>query len=200
MAAHGVRLPAAHVLGWESGVIRPGEEEFIALARALWCPAAQLMGTAPDSLRDFRVARELTQEQTAARIGIGLHSYASAEQTGRWSGDADQSAALVEVLGLRLRDLVRITGVAEELDQRLRQCVDGRWQAQLKAVAKLVPVPRESIATALAALQNEHQVPSHWGSSTWGPATPAVEPEPAEPPYDRFWALLARTDTGGLPV
>ncbi|MGW4898615.1 helix-turn-helix domain-containing protein, partial [Kitasatospora sp. NPDC004240] len=38
MAAHGVRLLPAHVLAWEAGELRPTEEEFIALARALWCP------------------------------------------------------------------------------------------------------------------------------------------------------------------
>jgi transcriptional regulator with XRE-family HTH domain len=188
-----VRLLPGHVLGWESGEYRPGEAEFIALARALWCPAAQLMGAPPSSLRDFRLARELTQEQTAERVGIGLRGYAAAELTGRWTGDEAQSAALAEVLGLRLPDLLRITGGAAELEQRLRQCVDGRWQAQLKAVARLVPVPRESLAAVLAALQSEYQVPSYWGS-----AAPASEPQ--APPTERFWALLAGQDTGGLPV
>ncbi|MCX4746126.1 XRE family transcriptional regulator [Kitasatospora sp. NBC_01287] len=202
LAAHGVRLLPGHVIGWESGEIRPTEEEFIALARALWCPAAQLMGVAPDSLRDFRVARELNQEQTATRIGMDPRAYAAVERTGRWTGSEEQGAALAEVLGLTLRDLVRVRGAEQELVDRLRQCVDGRWQAQLKAVAELVPVHRDTLGRVLAALRSEYQVSGHWGTGSWGPAAPAA-PRPAEPeqePVDRFWSLLTREDTGGLRV
>ncbi|WP_035794313.1 helix-turn-helix domain-containing protein [Kitasatospora mediocidica] len=194
MAAHGVRLLPTHVLGWESGELHPTEEEFVALARALWCPAAQLMGVRPSSLRDFRVARELGREQTARQIGIGLKSYEAAELSGRWSGDEAQTQALAQVLGLTLRDLVRVTGAGEELEQRLRQCVDGRWQAQLKAVGRLVPAPRAALSTVLAALQGEYQVNSYWGSSA-----PDEQQQPDEPLERRFWALLAATDTG-IPV
>ncbi|MDH6113455.1 transcriptional regulator with XRE-family HTH domain [Kitasatospora sp. MAP12-15] len=194
MAAHGVRLLPTHVLGWEGGVIRPTEEEFIALARALWCPAVQLMGVRPDSLRDFRVARELSQEQTARQLGLGLTSYQAAELSGRWKGDEAQTLALAQVLGLTLRDVIRVTGVAEELDQRLRQCVDGRWQAQLKAVGRLVPAPRDTLAGVLAALQGEYQVNSYWGSST-----PDDQQPPAEPLEQRFWTLLAAAGTD-IPV
>lgn len=194
MAANGVRLLPSHVLGWESGQLRPSEEEFIALARALWCPAVQLMGVRPSSLRDFRVARELSQEQTAGQLGLGLRTYAAAELSGKWTGDEAQTFALAQVLGLTLRDLVRVTGAGEELEQRLRQCVDGRWQAQLNALARLVPVGREQLSAALAALQTEHQVPSYWGSSA------PVEPQQPEEPLDvRFWTLLAGMRTE-IPV
>ncbi|GAA1247136.1 hypothetical protein GCM10009665_42660 [Kitasatospora nipponensis] len=195
MAAHGVRLLPTHVLGWESGELRPGEEEFIALARALWCPAAQLMGAPPASLRDYRLARELSRQQAAERLGLSPRAYAAVELSGRWSGDEAQSAALAELLGMTLRELVRVTGVADELERRLRQCVDGRWQAQLKPLARLVPVPRATLAAVLAALQDGYQVHSYWGSST--PAEPVGA---EEPPLERFWALLAERDTGGLPV
>ncbi|MFE0461365.1 helix-turn-helix domain-containing protein [Kitasatospora sp. NPDC058965] len=193
MAAHGVRLLPSHVLGWESGEFRPDETEFIALARALWCPAVQLMDAAPGSLRDFRLARELTADQAAARIGMNPRGYTAAELTGRWTGDEAQTAALAEVLGLRLRDLLRITGGGPELERRLRQCVDGRWQAQLAAVGRLVPVPTATLAAVLAALQGEYQVTSHWGATA--PSTP-----PEAPVDERFWALLTGRDTGGLPV
>ncbi|PYC73037.1 transcriptional regulator [Streptomyces tateyamensis] len=193
MAAHGVRLLPGHVLGWESGEFRPDEAEFIALARALWCPAVQLMGAPPASLRDFRLARELTAAQAAARIGMSPRGYTTAELTGRWTGDEAQSAALAEVLGLRLRDLLVVTGGAAELADRLRQCVAGRWQAQLSAVARLVPVPGATLSAVLAALQSEYQVTTHWGATA--PAAP-----PQTPVEDRFWTLLAARDTGGLPV
>ncbi|MEU9133248.1 helix-turn-helix transcriptional regulator [Kitasatospora sp. NPDC048540] len=194
MAAHGVRLLPAHVIGWESGAVRPSEEEFIALARALWCPPAQLMGARPASLRDFRVARELGQEQAARQIGVTPQSYAKAELTGRWAGDAEQTRALARVLGLGLRTLVWITGHQDDLDQRLRQVVQGRWQGQLKPVARLVPVDQEVLALVLAELQGEYQVPMHWGA-----AAPAAEEQPRQLPTPRFWELLSRHRTE-LPI
>ncbi|WP_371500011.1 helix-turn-helix transcriptional regulator [Kitasatospora sp. NBC_00374] len=194
MAAHGVRLLPGHVIGWETGEIRPSEEEFIALSRALWCPPAQLMATRPASLRDFRLARELSQEQAARRIGVPPQTYEKAETTGRWTGDEEQTRALAHVLGLGLRGLVLVTHRRDELDQRLRQVVQGRWQAQLKAVARLVPVDREQLADVLAELQGEYQVPMHWGA-----ATPAAEEQPRKPLASRFWELLARRPTE-IPV
>ncbi|MDH6126109.1 helix-turn-helix transcriptional regulator [Kitasatospora sp. GP82] len=195
MAAHGIRLLPAHVIGWEAGEIRPSEEEFIALSRALWCPPAQLMGASPATLRDFRVARELGQEQTARRIGMALPAYERAEATGRWTGDEEQARELARVLGLGLRTLLVVTDRQEELDRRLRQCVDGRWQGQLKPVARLVPVPGEILAEVLAQLQNDHRVPMHWGASEPGPA----ERQPEQPLADRFWELLSRHPTD-IPV
>ncbi|AUG80262.1 hypothetical protein CFP65_5565 [Kitasatospora sp. MMS16-BH015] len=181
LAAHGVRLLPGHVLAWETGQLHPTEEEFVALARALWCPPAQLMGTPPATLRDFRLARELTQEQAAARIGLTLPAYQKAEATGRWTGDEDQTHALALTFDLPLRTLVTVTGRQSELDQRLRSCVDGRWQAQLKPVARLVPAPPEALSAALATLQSEYQIPLHWGTPAAAPTTPLAE---------RFWHLL----------
>ncbi|WP_405361673.1 helix-turn-helix transcriptional regulator [Kitasatospora sp. NBC_00085] len=200
MAAHGVRLLPAHVLGWESGELRPTEEEFIALARALWCPPAQLMGVLPAGLRDFRVARELNQEHAARRIGMALHHYRRAEATGVWDGDQEQTYALARVLGLTLRELVAVTGRREELDQRLRQCVDGRWQAHVRAIGRIVPVHEGDLAAVLTVLQNENQVSSHWGAGSWGPPVPVARSEqPEQPLGERFWELLGRLGTE-IPV
>ncbi|MEV0532782.1 helix-turn-helix transcriptional regulator [Kitasatospora sp. NPDC050463] len=199
MAAHGVRLVPAHVLGWESGELRPAEEEFIALARALWCPPVQLMGVRPARLRDFRVARELDQESAARRIGIALRQYQQAEATGRWDGDQEQTYALARALGLTLRELVAVTGRSQELDRRLRQTVDGRWQAHVRAIGRIVPVHEGDLAAVLTVLQNEHQVSSHWGAGSWGsPARAAGTPGApgARPLGERFWELLGRLETG----
>ncbi|WP_407987957.1 helix-turn-helix domain-containing protein [Kitasatospora sp. CMC57] len=194
MAAHGIRLLPSHVIGWETGEFRPSEEEFIALARALWCPPAQLMGTAPATLRDFRVARELTQDQAAHRIGVTLRAYEQAELAGKWGGDAGQTHALAHALGIGLRMLVRVTHRQDELDRCLRQCVDGRWQSQVKPVARLVPVPRPVLEETLAEFQGEYLVPMHWGSS---PAP--ADQQSAKPHAQRFWELLSRHRTD-IPV
>ncbi|MER5636592.1 XRE family transcriptional regulator [Kitasatospora sp. NPDC002227] len=190
MAAHGVRLLPGHVLGWENGELRPSEEEFVALARALWCPPAQLMGAAPATLRDFRVAREYTQEQAAQRLGLSLAAYAKAETIGRWSGDEEQTHTLAHVLGIGLRSLVRVTGRQDEFEQCLRSSIDGRWQAQLGPLARLVPAPRSALTAVLTALQSEYQVPLSWGTPAAAPTTPLP---------DRFWQLLAGHDTD-IPV
>ncbi|MFJ9952471.1 transcriptional regulator [Kitasatospora sp. NPDC091207] len=202
MAAHGVRLLPAHLLGWESGELRPAEEEFVALARALWCPPAQLMGVRPARLRDFRVARELNQESAARRIGIDLRQYQRAEATGQWDGGQEQTYALAQVLGLTLRELVAVTGRADELDRRLRQGVDGRWQAHVRAIGRIVPVHEDDLVAVLTALQSEYQVASHWGAGSWGSPAPAAGPAAApvaRPLGERFWELLGRLETG-IPV
>ncbi|MFF1794013.1 transcriptional regulator [Kitasatospora sp. NPDC086009] len=201
MAAHGVRLLPSHVLGWESGELRPAEDEFIALARALWCPPAQLMGVRPARLRDFRVARELNQESAAHRIGLALDRYQRAEATGQWDGDQEQTHALAQVLGTTLRELVAVTGRAQELDRRLRQCVDGRWQAQLRPIGRIVPVHEVDLTAVLTALQNEYQVTSHWGAGSWGSPAPAADTRAAaaRPLGERFWELLERLETE-IPV
>ncbi len=185
MAAHGVRLLPAHVLAWESGGLRPDEPEFIALARALWCPAAQLMDARPTSLRDHRIARELGQAAVAERTGTSLPAYRQAELTGHWEGDEDQTHALADVLGLSLPELVEATGRRDALDHLLRQCVAGRWQPHLGALARIVPAPSGALAAALTALRQEHHVPTHWGATAR--ATP---PPTADALIPRFWQLL----------
>ncbi|MFJ9458048.1 helix-turn-helix domain-containing protein [Kitasatospora sp. NPDC101447] len=192
LAAHGVRLLPAHVLAWENGELRPGEAEFIALARALWCPAAQLMDTRPVRLRDHRVARELGQAAVAERTGTTLDSYRQAELTDRWEGDEEQTRALADVLGLGLPELVEATGRGEALDHLLRQCVTGRWQPHLRALARIVPAPADTLADALAALHQEHHVPTHWGATTRTAPPPA-----AGSLTPRFWHLLDTAGTTG---
>ncbi|RKE21754.1 helix-turn-helix transcriptional regulator [Streptomyces sp. TLI_171] len=184
LAAHGVRLLPGHVAGWEDGRIRPTEDQLIALARTLWCPPAQLMGTAPATLRDHRIARELTQDQAARLLGLSLATYRQTEATGRWTGSEDQTRLLAHVLGLDLPTLVHLTGRTADLDARLRQVVQGRWQAQLRPIARLVPVDPPTLERVLATLQSEHHTPTSWGAT---PTTTPTRPEPTP----RFWQLLA---------
>ncbi|MEU9043989.1 MULTISPECIES: helix-turn-helix transcriptional regulator [unclassified Kitasatospora] len=190
MAAHGVRLLPTHVLAWEAGELRPSEPEFIALARALWCPTAKLMDTRPVRLRDHRVARELGQAAVADRTGTILDTYRQAELTGQWDGDEEQTRALAEVLDLTLPELVEATGRREALGRLLRQCVAGRWQPHLRALARIVPAPADTLAAALTVLHQEHHVPTHWGATTR-----AAPPPTTDSLTPRFWHLLdAATD------
>ncbi|MFD7730648.1 XRE family transcriptional regulator [Kitasatospora phosalacinea] len=182
LAAHGVRLLPGHVLGWEEGRIRPGEEELTALARTLWCPPADLMGTAPATLREHRIARGLTPDQAARQLGLAPAAYLRAETTGRWTGDGEQTRLLARVLALDLPALLHLTGRTADLDARLRQVVQGRWQSQLAPVARLVPVDPATLEHVLATLQSEHHTPTSWGTTP-----PPPRPEPAL----RFWQLLA---------
>ncbi|MGW4692700.1 helix-turn-helix domain-containing protein [Kitasatospora sp. YST-16] len=190
LAAHGVRLLPGHVLGWEDGLLPPTEEQLTALARTLWCPPARLMGTAPATLRDHRIARELTQDQAARLLGLTPTTYRQAETTGRWTGNEDQTRLLARVLALDLPTLIRLTGRTADLDARLRQVVQGRWQAQLHPVARLVPVAPAVLEHVLAALQSEHHTPTSWGAA----------PAPTRPdPTARFWHLLAEAEADGTP-
>ncbi|MEV7596785.1 transcriptional regulator [Kitasatospora sp. NPDC089797] len=192
MAAHGVRLLPGHVSAWEDGVLHPGEAELVALARALWCPVAGLMDGRPASLRDHRLARELGPETVAERVGMALPDYRRAELTGEWDGDPDRTHALAQVLGLRLTELVEATGRGEALDRLLRQCVSGRWQPQLRPIARLVPVSEADLAAVLPVLHQEHHVPTHWGTT--------AHPRTAAPPLTpRFWHLLS-TRALAIPV
>ncbi|MFJ8473038.1 helix-turn-helix domain-containing protein [Kitasatospora sp. NPDC094011] len=192
MAAHGVRLLPGHVLAWELGGSRPGEAELVALARALWCPVAELMDGRPASLRDHRLARELAQETVAERVGMAPADYRRAELTGHWDGDPDQTHALAQALGLRLTELVEATGRGEALDRLLRQCVTGRWQSQLRPIARLVPVPEVDLAAVLPVLHQEHHAPTYWGAT--------ARPRTATPPLTpRFWHLLSTRDPA-VPV
>ncbi len=186
MAAHGVRLLPAHILAWESGELCPSEPEFIALARALWCPAAHLMDTRPVRLRDHRVACELGQAVVAERTGTTLAAYQQAELTGHWDGDEDQTHALADVLHLSLPDLVEATGRREALDHLLRQCVAGRWQPHLRALARIVPAPDDTLAAVLTTLHQEHHVPTHWGTTAR-----ATSPPTTDSLTSRFWHHLA---------
>ncbi|MFF7991844.1 helix-turn-helix domain-containing protein [Kitasatospora xanthocidica] len=185
MAAHGVRLLPAHVLAWENGELRPSEPEFIALARALWCPTAQLMDGRPVRLRDHRVARELGQAAVADRTGTTLAAYRQAELTDRWDGDEEQTLALADTLDLTLSELVEATGRLPDLDRLLRQCVAGRWQPHLRALARIVPAPADTLAAALTVLHQEHHVPTHWGATTRATPPPATDTL-----VPRFWHLL----------
>ncbi|MCX4694656.1 transcriptional regulator [Streptomyces sp. NBC_01408] len=109
----------------------------------------------PRTLAEHRLARRLTVERLAYRIGMDPAEYRVAEAARQWHGDARQTRALVEALGLSLRKLIGIMGRGEELAGHLRSAVSGRWKAHVDPVAEIVVVDATSVGDALRTMHGE---------------------------------------------
>lgn len=145
-----------NVIAWERGAAVPTPGELTALAGALWCAPDELMG-APRTLLAHRLARGISAEDVARLIGIDLDAYRHMEETGRWTGDKRQSANLGSVLSLPPRDFVAITGLEDELARLLTEAVSTRWQAHVRAIARLVSMDRRELKEPLSAMHHEYQ-------------------------------------------
>jgi transcriptional regulator with XRE-family HTH domain len=180
-----------HVAAWERGTALPTSEELTALAGALWCAPAELMGN-PRTLREHRLARGLPAEDVARATGLTLDAYHHMEETGRWTGDKRQSAALGSVLGLPPRDFVAITGLEDELARLLTEAVSTRWQAHVRAIAKLVSMDRRDLQDPLRAMQQEYQTLMAATLSRAGGTTASGEAgrRYVEEIVDHFWSRL----------
>ncbi|RSS41281.1 transcriptional regulator [Streptomyces sp. WAC07061] len=155
MAACGSPVHPAMVAAWEQGSHIPSDRHLFALADVLWCDAATLMGTAPRTLAEFRLARRLSVERLAYRLGMDPSEYRAAEASGQWHGDSWQTRVLVEALGLSLRALTMVTGRAEELEGHLRSAVAGRWKAHVDPVVEIASVDATSVGDALRTMHAE---------------------------------------------
>ncbi|WP_260867307.1 helix-turn-helix transcriptional regulator [Streptomyces sp. SAJ15] len=155
-AAYGLRVSPATVAAWELGEAFPDENELMALAGALWCAPGDLLG-APGTLREHRVAQGIAPADLAMRIGMDPYEYERMESSGVWTGNDGQAANLAEVLKLPLRAFFQVTGRDEALAGLLRSAVDTRWQAYVRKVAKLVPLPKPRIEQALKSLHGDYQ-------------------------------------------
>ncbi|MFD9724363.1 helix-turn-helix domain-containing protein [Streptomyces sp. NPDC059072] len=155
MAACGVPVHPQFVVAWERGSHVPTDEQLFALAAVLWCDTTTLMGIRPRTLGEHRLARQLTVERLAYRIGMDPFEYRAAEDARQWHGDARQTRALVEALGLSLRGLVGIMGRVEELEECLRAAVAGRWKTYVEPVAEIVVVDETSVGDALRTMNAE---------------------------------------------
>ncbi|MEU9380713.1 helix-turn-helix transcriptional regulator [Streptomyces sp. NPDC048279] len=101
MNACGVPVDISQVHGWEVGEYRPTERELFALADVLWCRTADLMGVEdPRTLMELRLIRQFTTAKLAELIGMEPAQYERAEERNAWTGDAEQTAALLRVLNL----------------------------------------------------------------------------------------------------
>ncbi|MGP4004698.1 transcriptional regulator [Streptomyces sp. 8N706] len=155
MAICGAPVHPELVDAWEQGTHVPTEPQLFALADVLWCPPTVLMGIEPRSLAEHRLARQLSAERLAHRIGMSVTDYRAAEETQRWDGDYRQTKALVDALGLSLRQLVGILGHVEELADHLRSAIEGRWKSHVTPVAQLVTVNETRVSGALRTMHAE---------------------------------------------
>ncbi|MEU5433245.1 helix-turn-helix transcriptional regulator [Streptomyces sp. NPDC020719] len=193
-AQYGLRVSPETVLLWERGLATPGSRELTALAGVLWCSPGDLMAAAA-TLREHRMARGLSAEDLARRVGVEAGAYLKMEESGRWRGNERQSQALSEALGLSLREYVTATGQEDELAELLRSAVTTRWQAYVRPATKLLPLPRHHLQDVLEQLHTDYQgrmvSTMSWGTS----GTPADQTtgdagrEFLDRIVDHFWAL-----------
>ncbi|MET9610084.1 helix-turn-helix domain-containing protein [Streptomyces sp. NPDC006512] len=192
-AQYGLLVAPETVMAWERGEQSPSSTELTALAGVLWCSPGELLAE-PVTLREHRVARGLDPEDLARRIGLDANAYQKMEDTGRWKGNERQSAALASVLGLTLAQYVTATGRHEELAGLLRSAVTTRWQAYVKPLAKLLPVPKAHLERALEILHGDYQsrmvATLSWGGGAGTAGRGDSGREFLAEITDRFWALI----------
>ncbi|MFF8838799.1 helix-turn-helix domain-containing protein [Streptomyces sp. NPDC015130] len=167
-AQYGMFVEPETVVAWERGTHRPTEQELTALAGVLWCAPAELIAAAT-TLREHRLARALSADELARRVGVSAGAYQRMEDEGRWRGTERQTAALAEVLGLGPRALLTATGGDDSLAELLRDAATTRWQAYVKPAVKMVPLPKRTMESALQRLHTDYHArmaaTSSWGAS-----------------------------------
>ncbi|MGW0118524.1 helix-turn-helix domain-containing protein [Streptomyces sp. NPDC003327] len=189
-AQYGLAVTPETVFAWERGRLAPTEPELTALAGVLWCSPAELIAAAT-TLREHRMARGLTADELARRIGVAVHAYQRMEDEGRWRGTERQTAALAEVLGLGPRALVTATGGDERLAELLRDAATTRWQAYVKPAVKMLPLPKRVLENALQRLHTDYHARMA-ATSSWGASGATGDEGRAylEMINDHFWAAV----------
>ncbi|MCX4716074.1 helix-turn-helix domain-containing protein [Streptomyces virginiae] len=191
-AQYGLVVAPETVMAWERGEISPSSAELTALAGVLWCSPGELLAE-PVTLREHRVARGLGADDLARRIGLETSAYQKMEDTGRWRGNERQSAALATVLGLTLAQFVTATGKHEELAELLRSAVTTRWQAYVKPLGKLLPIPKHHLESVLERLHGDYQsrmvATLSWGGGQGEAGSGDAGREFLAEIVDRFWDL-----------
>ncbi|MEU8762174.1 helix-turn-helix transcriptional regulator [Streptomyces sp. NPDC048659] len=165
-AQYGLAVAPDTVVAWERGRSIPSPQELTALAGVLWCSPAELLAAA-GTLREHRMARGLAPEDLARRVGLDPSAYLRMEESGQWRGNDRQTAALALQLGLGPRALITATGGDEKLAGLLRDAATTRWQAYVKPVVKLVPLPKKDVERALQRLHGDYHA-RMTASSSWG--------------------------------
>ncbi|WP_327285786.1 MULTISPECIES: helix-turn-helix transcriptional regulator [unclassified Streptomyces] len=190
-AQYGLIVEPETVMAWERGEISPTSAELTALAGVLWCAPGELLAE-PVTLREHRMARGMAADELARRIGLETNAYQKMEETGRWKGNERQSVALAQVLGLSLSQFVAAAGKQEELAEILRSAVTTRWQAYVKPLAKLLPVPKHHLEPVLERLHADYQskmvATLSWGGAAGDAATGDAGREFLADIVAHFWA------------
>ncbi|MFG2995833.1 helix-turn-helix domain-containing protein [Streptomyces sp. NPDC048340] len=191
-AQYGLIVDPETVMAWERGEVSPTSAELTALAGVLWCSPGELLAE-PVTLREHRMARGLAAEELARRVGLEANSYQKMEDTGRWKGNERQSVALASTLGLTLAQFVTATGKQEELAEVLRSAVTTRWQAYVKPLSKLLPIPRQNLEHVLEQLHDDYQsrmvATLSWGGASGEAGTGDAGREFLAGIVDHFWYL-----------
>ncbi|MFZ3500457.1 helix-turn-helix domain-containing protein [Streptomyces sp. 5.8] len=191
-AQYGLLVTPETVMAWERGEISPTSPELTALAGVLWCSPGELLAE-PVTLREHRIARGLAADDLARRVGVEASAYQKMEDSGRWKGNERQSAALATALGLTLAQFVTATGKHEELAELLRSAVTTRWQAYVKPLTKLLPVPKAHLERVLEQLHGEYQsrmvATLSWGGGQGEAGNGDSGREYLSDIVERFWYL-----------
>ncbi|MFB7863636.1 helix-turn-helix domain-containing protein [Streptomyces sp. NPDC056069] len=191
-AQYGLLIAPETVVAWERGRLVPTSQELTALAGVLWCSPAELIASA-STLREHRIGRGLSPEDLARRVGLDPAAYQRMEESGRWRGNERQTAALAELLGLGARALLTATGGDEKLGELLRDAATTRWQAYVKPVIKLLPLPKRTVEDALQRLHTDYHAKMA-ATSSWGASASTGDAGRAylDGITDHFWALVGR--------
>lgn len=191
--SYGLPVRPETVAAWERGEAVPTGAELGALAGALWCSPAELM-TVPRTLLEHRLARGMAPSDLARAVGMSAADYERMERRGEWSGNARQTVALGVTLGLAPPALLMVTGKEPRLAELLREALGTRWQAYVRPVEALVPVPRDRVAAALRLLHADYQslmvTTLNWGSPEASSSDGADGREFLDGVVARFWTAL----------
>ncbi|MDX6349033.1 MAG: hypothetical protein QOF84_3823 [Streptomyces sp.] len=191
-ASYGLLVAPETLAAWERGTESPSGPEIQALAGALWCDPADLLG-APGTLLEHRWVRGLAASDLARMAGVPLKEYERMERRNQWAGTSTQTAALRTALGLSPPELLRLTGQGERLAELLRDAASTRWQAYVRQVAAIAPVPRPRIENAMERLHSEYQA-LIVATLSWGGGSAEDRKRGADfldTVTDRFWAAVA---------
>ncbi|MEU9121929.1 helix-turn-helix transcriptional regulator [Streptomyces sp. NPDC048506] len=192
-AAFGIQISPVTVASWELRESTPTESELTALAGALWCAPGDLLG-APGTLREYRLSAGLAPDALASAVGMDQAGYERLEAGGPWRGNDRQAAALAEVLKLSRPALLRVTGRDRTLSELLTSAVTTRWQAYVRPVGKLVPLPKQRIQEVLQELHAEYQAAMaatlNWGGGDGTEESGETGRTFLDGILEEFWARL----------
>ncbi|MET7520256.1 helix-turn-helix transcriptional regulator [Streptomyces sp. NPDC005480] len=162
------------LLAWEQAAEVPTGRQIKALAAALWCSPAELLGE-PATLVQCRTLLGVTVEHVAAEVGMTRDRYADAERRNRWRGSARQTQALLGTLSPPPACFVAACGRTGQLRVLLREAVTGWWPNYVHPVTKIVPVAQTEVQRALEQLHLTYQRIDNHGEA--GADAEAVEQE-----------------------